>query len=266
MPVLVNYTKCNCAPHCFAANACPNNALHVDKTALKVWVEADNCGTCPGPCLNFCDSIALKFAPTLEELAILQKELDGELTHEQAAEARKKMMDEMKALAEAAKQKEELAVHKPMTVTIDNFKQEVGEACMKVPVLIDFWAEWCGPCKQISPALEALAIEFAGKIKFTKINVDEEQMIAQQFGIQSIPTLMILFQGQVADMIVGAMDKTTLRTRLQRVADAVAQLQAQQQATPPTAAKPDPAQSPRPTPKPGLIQPNMVMRQRPPKK
>ncbi|MBN9387067.1 MAG: thioredoxin [Chloroflexi bacterium] len=140
-----------------------------------------------------------------------------------------------------------------MTLTSKNFVQEVRDAT--VPVLIDFWAEWCQPCKQIAPIVEQLAQEYAGQVKFAKVNIDDEPQIAGQLRIQSIPTLMIFFQGQVADMIVGAVGKEQLRSRLQRVVEAVAQLQAQQ-----TQAAPSPATQPPPAPQPKNVAPVRLMR------
>ncbi len=96
------------------------------------------------------------------------------------------------------------------TVKVDNnnFKADVLQA--SEPVVVDFWAEWCGPCKMIAPALEEIASELGGKVKIAKLNIDENPELAAQFGVRSIPTLMIFKAGEVADMKVGAAPKTAL--------------------------------------------------------
>jgi thioredoxin 1 len=96
------------------------------------------------------------------------------------------------------------------TVKVDNnnFRSDVLEA--KEPVVVDFWAEWCGPCKMIGPSLEEISTELAGKVKVAKLNIDENPELAAQFGVRSIPTLMIFKGGEVADMKVGAAPKTAL--------------------------------------------------------
>lgn len=79
-----------------------------------------------------------------------------------------------------------------------------------IPVLVDFWAPWCGPCKMIAPILDELAPEFAGKAKIVKVNVDENQLVAGQFGVRSIPTLLLVKNGSVVATQVGALPKSQL--------------------------------------------------------
>ena len=93
-------------------------------------------------------------------------------------------------------------------VDINNFQSEVLESVE--PVIVDFWAEWCGPCKLIAPSLEELAVEFQGKVKVAKLNIDENPELAAQFGVRSIPTLAMFKAGEVADIKVGAAPKTAL--------------------------------------------------------
>jgi thioredoxin 1 len=94
------------------------------------------------------------------------------------------------------------------TVTDKSFAADVLQAAE--PVVVDFWAPWCGPCKMIAPALEEIAGEMAGKVKIAKINVDENQEIAAQYGIRSIPTLMLFKDGKLAATKVGASQKSDL--------------------------------------------------------
>ena len=97
---------------------------------------------------------------------------------------------------------------KPVEVTDSNFQNEVLNSA--TPVLIDFWAEWCGPCKMIAPRVEELAKEYDGKLKVGKVDVDSNQQVSMQFGIRSIPTLLIFKQGKVVDQLVGAVPKRML--------------------------------------------------------
>ena len=92
-----------------------------------------------------------------------------------------------------------------VTVTKDNFKSEVLES--DIPVLADFWASWCGPCKMLAPILEEVAKEKEGLVKIAKINVDDEPELANQFGINSIPAVYLFKDGQVANKSVGLMPK-----------------------------------------------------------
>jgi thioredoxin 1 len=94
------------------------------------------------------------------------------------------------------------------------FKQEVLES--EVPVLVDFWAPWCGPCRMVAPIVDEIASQYDGKVKVVKVNTDDNPSVASQYGIRSIPTLMVFKGGQRVDMVVGAVPKTTLANTLEK--------------------------------------------------
>jgi len=104
---------------------------------------------------------------------------------------------------------------KEIELTEATFKSEVLDS--EVPVIVDFWAQWCPPCKMIAPFLEQMAEEYDGTAKICKLNVDEEQNIAAQYGIRSIPTLLFFKGGEIKDQVVGAMPKDQLVARLKNL-------------------------------------------------
>ncbi|MCE2906606.1 MAG: thioredoxin [Anabaena sp. CoA2_C59] len=99
-------------------------------------------------------------------------------------------------------------------VTDSTFKAEVLDS--DVPVLVDFWAPWCGPCRMVGPVVDEIANQYGEKLKVVKVNTDENPQIASQYGIRSIPTLMIFKGGEKVDMVVGAVPKTTLSTTVEK--------------------------------------------------
>ena len=100
----------------------------------------------------------------------------------------------------------------PVEITDATFEEEVVKS--DTPVVVDFWAEWCGPCKMIAPLVEELAGEYDGKVKFTKLDVDSNPQTPMQFGIRGIPTLLIFSGGKPVGQVVGAVPKSMLKKRV----------------------------------------------------
>ena len=100
---------------------------------------------------------------------------------------------------------------KYIELTSDNFEATVGEGV----VLVDFWAEWCGPCRMIAPIIEELAVEFEGRAKICKVNTDQQQELSMRFGIRSIPTILFLKDGEIVDTMIGAASKQAFAEKLE---------------------------------------------------
>lgn len=101
---------------------------------------------------------------------------------------------------------------KPLEITDDNFEQEVAKS--DKPVLLDFWAAWCGPCKMIAPIVDELASEYDGKAVIGKVDVDDNQQTAIKFGVRSIPTVLFFKDGELKDTVIGAVPKETFIEKL----------------------------------------------------
>jgi thioredoxin 1 len=105
-----------------------------------------------------------------------------------------------------------MASDKIINLNTENFKTVIAAAT--TPVLVDFWAPWCGPCKAIAPILDELAEEFAGKLRIAKVNIDENETLATEHGIRAIPTMLLFKGGVVADQFVGMVPKATLKDKI----------------------------------------------------
>ncbi len=108
-----------------------------------------------------------------------------------------------------------MAASNIVTLAQENFEGEVLKSA--VPVLVDFWAEWCGPCKMIAPILDELAEEYGNRVKIGKVNIDHQQELAARYGIRAIPTLLLFHHGQVSEQVVGLRSKSDLKASIDRV-------------------------------------------------
>jgi len=108
-------------------------------------------------------------------------------------------------------------INEPINVTDEAFEKTVIES--EIPVIVDFWAPWCGPCKMVAPILDKIAKEFAGKVIVAKVNTDNHSEWAQKFGVQGIPTMLFIADGKVAHQQVGALPEPMLRTVLDQFLD-----------------------------------------------
>lgn len=207
MPAVVDPARCNRNwAQCFPAKMCPQEAFSVDADGL-VQIAFELCGDCPGPCVNFCDGYAIRYERDPGEFDIMRRRLLGELSEDDAIRERQEL-----ARAQEEARKAQAAVR---DVTLETFETEVLES--DIPVVVDFWAPWCGPCKKMAPIFEEVAGKYAGKVKFVKVNTEDQPQLAAHFRITSIPTLMVFSGRKVIDGAIGALPRAQLVALVERV-------------------------------------------------
>jgi len=185
---------------------CPQEAFSVDADGL-VQIAFELCGDCPGPCVNFCDGYAIRYERDPGEFDIMRRRLLGELSEDDAIRERQEL-----ARAQEEARRAQAAVR---DVTLETFETEVLES--DIPVVVDFWAPWCGPCKKMAPIFEEVAGKYAGKVKFVKVNTEDQPQLAAHFRITNIPTLMVFSGRKVIDGAIGALPRAQLVALVERV-------------------------------------------------
>lgn len=207
MPVLIDYRVCDNAPGCGASRACPTGAIAYDRHENKVLVNNDNCIDCEHqPCVHYCPAGAVKFAATYEELEKLKAAVES------SSLSRDDLLEQKYGIRPGDPR--ELG---PNLIHVDdeNFAAEVVNS--PLPVVVDFWAEWCAPCRILAPTFKALAAEYEGRVRFAKLDTEEAPRTAARYGIMSIPTMLFFVDGRVVDQAVGALPAAAIRQKVDRV-------------------------------------------------
>jgi thiol-disulfide isomerase/thioredoxin len=221
MPVLLLKDRCDHLPHCYAAGACPNQALFYDERSGQVVVLPERCGDCRGPCLNFCDRFALKFAPTLDELRLVQAELDGSMSAEQIARERMRLKQEAEARARAALPE----------VTGASFQREVLQATL--PVLVAVCSSRSAACRTLENTLQQVSQQFVGQVLFRRIDSDREPQLVAALQVRSVPTLLLFYRGELVHGVVGGLSAGQLQLWLEDLLNQIRALEeAQARAAP----------------------------------
>ncbi len=206
MPVLLLQERCDHRPSCFAATACPNQALFYSETEGRVVVLPERCGDCRGPCLNFCDLYALKYAPTLEELRLLQAELDGSMSAEEIAQERARLQK---------KAEEERRARMAPQVTAATFQREVLQATLPVLVKVE------APAKQEDNTPQQLAQTYAGRLLIRRVDAYAERQLVAALQVRNLPTFLLFYRGQLVDGVTGMPSPAQLTAWINHVLDQI---------------------------------------------
>ena len=207
MPVLIDYRVCDNAPGCGASRVCPTGAIAYDHGKNKVLVDSGSCIDCENhPCTRYCPAGAVKFAASHDELERLKAEIES------SSLSRDDLLEEKYGVRPG--DPKDLG---PNLIHVDdgNFAAEVLNS--PLPVVVDFWAEWCAPCRILAPTFKSVAAEYDGRVRFAKLDTEEAAGTAARYGIMSIPTMLFFADGRVVDQAVGALPAAALRQKVDRL-------------------------------------------------
>ncbi|MCL5039576.1 MAG: thioredoxin [Firmicutes bacterium] len=206
MPILVDYRACDDSPACSAVRVCPKGALRFDRNKGKIVADNSKCTACSAPCTQVCPAGALKYYATMEELKKAETEISSStLTKDDLLEQRYGLRPG---------DPRELGPNL-YHVDCDNFTSDVLRS--DVPVVVDFWAEWCAPCRVLAPTFKQMAAEYEGRMKFGKLDTEDCQEVPSRYGIMSIPTMLFFYNGEIIDWAVGALSREMLRRKIESV-------------------------------------------------
>ncbi len=203
MPVAIDTRICDNSPACGAARLCPYGALRYDSTIGGIAVDNSLCRDC-FTCVRGCPSNAVKTAESMEELKKIEEEINNSnLTKDDLLEMQYGIRP-----GDPSELGENL-----FEATDSNWDEEVLDS--EQPVIVDFWAEWCAPCRILAPVFKELAKEYKGKVKFAKLNTEKYPSLAYRYGVMNIPTMVVFKGGKEVDRIIGAAQKEMIAARIE---------------------------------------------------
>lgn len=222
MPVLLLQDRCDQSPDCFAAAVCPHQALFYDEQLGRVLVRPERCGDCRGPCLNFCDRYALRYASSMEELVLLQAELDGTMSAEEIAEQRARLQEA---------REEERRHHLVSEVTAANFQQEVVQA--RLPALVEI-----SPAVGGTTSLQGLAQQYVGRLLVRHVDSNSEQRLLAALQVRQVPTYLFFYRGRLVDGVTGRPSLAQIQDWVRGLLDQVQTFEETQEEPPVDLARP----------------------------
>ncbi len=206
MPVIVDYRVCDNSPACSAVRVCPRGTLTFNHKENRVEADNEKCHSCAGPCARVCPAGAIKWYKTMDELEAAKVEMESSTL------SKDDLLEQRYGVRPGDPRELGPNLHH---VDCSNFQSEVLES--DIPVVVDFWAEWCAPCRILAPTFKSLAAKYEGKVKFGKLDTEECMEVPGEYVIMSIPTMLFFHKGQVVDQAVGALPAEAIQRKLDAI-------------------------------------------------